>query len=89
MSDPNSNSPEKVSMRSKVRYSSVVVPEDQDTVVFIPACKYGASPEDGSDEDNTFAGFSPSGEFKLTIQNPALLSKFRPGKKFYVDFTEV
>lgn len=46
-----------------------------------------AYPADGSDEDNTFAKFSPSVELKITIANPALVGKFKPGEKFYLDFT--
>ncbi len=44
-------------------------------------------PADGSDEDNTFAKFSPQADFRLTIANPALWDKFKVGYKFYVDFT--
>jgi len=45
-------------------------------------------PEDGSDEDNTFAKFSPSAEFRITVANPALWGKFQVGEKYYVDFTQ-
>lgn len=41
----------------------------------------------GLDEDNTFAKFSPSADFKLTIANPALWEKFKVGDKMYLDFT--
>lgn len=44
-------------------------------------------PADGSDEDNTFAKWSPSVELKITITNPALIGQFKVGEKFYVDFT--
>lgn len=44
-------------------------------------------PTDGSDEDNTYAKFSPSGELTLTIANPSLVGKIEPGQKFYLDFT--
>ncbi len=44
-------------------------------------------PADGSDEDNTYAKFSPAGELSLTIANPALLGVIQPGQKFYLDFT--
>lgn len=44
-------------------------------------------PDDGSDEDNTYAKFSPQAELLLTITNPALIGQFNPGEKFYVDFT--
>lgn len=49
--------------------------------------KDGAYPADGSDEDNTFALFTPSAEMSMTITNPALIGKFAEGQKFYVDFT--
>lgn len=43
--------------------------------------------EDGSDEDNTYAKFSPSAHFTIDIMNPALFGKFEAGQKYYVDFT--
>ena len=46
-------------------------------------------PEDGSDEDNTYAKFSPSGELTLTIANPALIGKIQPGETYYLDFVPV
>lgn len=49
--------------------------------------KSSAYPADGSDEDNTYAHFSPQGELSLTIANPALHGKFKAGEKFYLDFT--
>jgi len=42
----------------------------------------------GESEDNTYARYSPGGAFSLTISNPALAGKFKPGQKFYADFTE-
>lgn len=47
----------------------------------------GFRPADGSDEDNTYAKFSPTGELTLSIANPALLGKIEPGQKFYLDLT--
>ena len=41
----------------------------------------------GESEDNTFARFTPSGSLSLTVNNPDLLGKIKPGQKFYVDFT--
>lgn len=46
-------------------------------------------PDDGSDEDNTYAKFSPSADFRLMVANPALFGQFQPGQKFYVDLTPV
>jgi len=47
----------------------------------------GGYPADGSDEDNSFAKFSPSVSMDFHVANPALFGKFEPGQKFYVDFT--
>lgn len=46
-------------------------------------------PADGSDENNTFAKFSPSVTLDITIANPALIGKFGIGDTFYVDFTKI
>jgi hypothetical protein len=42
-------------------------------------------PADGSDEDNTYAKFSPQADFRLVVANPALHGLFRPGQKYYID----
>lgn len=44
-------------------------------------------PADGSDEDNTYAQFSPGADLSINIANPALWGKFEVGQKYYVDFT--
>lgn len=85
------------SMRAKVYCSQVTRNVAQDgsvqteTVHFRPVSKSGNYPADGADEDNTYAKFSPSGHFELTIANPALLGAFTPDptKRYYVDFTPV
>ena len=58
----------------------------QETLDFraVAAAQY---PADGSDEDNTYAKFSPSASLTIAIANPALLGKFTVGEKYYVDFT--
>lgn len=50
----------------------------------VSASKY---PEDGSDEDNTYAKFSPDARLTITVANPALFDQFKVGDKYYVDFT--
>ena len=45
-------------------------------------------PVDGTDEDNTYARFSPSADFRLSVANPALFGKFKPAQKFYIDMIE-
>src|SRR4051812_47424054 len=46
--------------------------------------KSGSYPADGSDEDNSFARWSPSAQLTIQIQNPGLFDSFRYGQKFYV-----
>lgn len=75
-----------ITMRAKMQVSTVTraVGCDRITCNAVAAKAY---PADGSDEDNTYAKFSPSGELSLTIANPALLGVIEPGQKFYLDFT--
>ena len=80
-------------MRAKVRVGSVF-PYRSDAgetvseqVTFHGVAKSGSYPADGSDEDNTFAKFSPSVSMTFTIANPELFGKYEPGKTYYVDFT--
>lgn len=61
----------------------------QENLTFNAVAKSVAYPADGSDEDNTFAKWSPSAEMKISVLNPALFGQFKVGQKFYVDFTEV
>lgn len=81
-------------MRAKVKVGSVfplMFGENGgkvgETLTFHGVSKSGSYPEDGSDEDNTFAKFSPSVSMTFDVRNPALFDKFRPGDTFYVDFT--
>ena len=54
------------------------------TMHAVAASKY---PEDGSDEDNSYAKFSPGANLTINIANPALFGGFKIGEKYYVDFT--
>lgn len=78
-------------MRAKVRVGSVI-PQLHDgktiseILYFHGVAKSGAYPADGSDENNTFAKFSPSVMFQMQVANPDLFGKFAPGDTFYVDF---
>ncbi len=47
----------------------------------------GKPKEGGGYEDNDYATATPSASLDITIQNPALLGKFKEGQTFYVDFT--
>lgn len=75
-------------MRAKLEVTEVVRHKYGDQLKMTPVCKpsYG---EDGLDENNTYAKFTPSGELTLLVANPALLGQFAPGDVYYVDFTKV
>ncbi|MDE3023506.1 MAG: hypothetical protein KGI54_16930 [Pseudomonadota bacterium] len=76
-------------MRAKMILESVQKFTDGgEKLVFHAVGKAGSYPEDGSDEDNTFARFSPSANLEIYIANPALWGKFKEGEKYYVDFTK-
>lgn len=74
-------------MRAKMEVENVLVTGYGETVQMKPVCSASFGPE-GESEDNTFARYTPAGGLHLTITNPELLGKIRPGMKFYVDFTE-
>lgn len=81
-------------MRAKFVVVSVVQnrashdgPVTQETVSFSAVSKNSAYPEDGADEDNSFARWSPSASLSITIANPNLFGKFKSGDKLYADFT--
>lgn len=75
-------------MRAKMVITEVSLFNESDKIKMIPVCAK-TYPADGGDEDNTFAKFSPSGSAELSIANPALVGQFRPGQRYYVDFTPV
>lgn len=73
-------------MRAKMYITSIEQFLAQETLK-LSAVAAKSYPADGSDEDNTYAKFSPSASLSLTIANPALIGKFKPGEHYYVDFT--
>lgn len=40
-------------------------------------------------EDQRFAQFTPSGEFKMFVDNPAVIETLKKGQFFYIDLTPV
>jgi hypothetical protein len=74
-------------MRAKMQVNKIERFAGQDRITCNAVCRNSAYPADGSDEDNTYAKFSPTGELTLTIANPALVGIIEPGQKFYLDFT--
>jgi hypothetical protein len=74
-------------MRAKMAISHVAVGSGCETWHFYAVCKSDGYPADGSDENNTFANWTPSASLQMTVTNPELLGRFRLGDTFYVDFT--
>ncbi len=77
-----------IAMRAKMRLNSITKYDGSERLSFSAVAKSGSYPEDGSDEDNTFAKFSPDGKLEILVNNPALIGKFQVGEKYYVDFTK-
>lgn len=75
-------------MRAKLRLHHVDRRYEGFETLHFHAVAASRYPEDGSDENNTYAKFSPSAVLQLTVANPALLGKFSEGEEFYVDFTK-
>jgi hypothetical protein len=79
-----------VTMRAKMRVASATKygdPVTQVNLTFSAVSRSEGYPADGTDEDNTFAKYTPNASLQMSIQNPMLLDKFEEGQKFYVDFT--
>jgi hypothetical protein len=76
-------------MRAKLRVSNVAKAGADTEVINFHAVTASQYPEDGSDENNTYAKYSPSASLEIFIANPALAGKFAVGDEFYVDFTKV
>ena len=74
-------------MRAKFKVVDVDKRDGCEILKFSAVYKDGAYPADGTDEDNTFAKWTPQAECAMTVNNPALFGQFIIGDKFYVDFT--
>jgi len=76
-------------MRAKMKINRIDKQyEGQETLHLSAVARSDRYPDDGSDENNTYAKFSPSGALSLTVANPALLGKFSEGEEYYLDFTK-
>lgn len=74
-------------MRAKMVVRSIDKSGNMERLMMGAVYKSGAYPADGTDEDNSFALWTPQADLSMTITNPALHGKFTVGDKFYVDFT--
>lgn len=84
-----SDVPPPVAMRAKMRLNSVNGEyQGYEALSFSAVAKSEPYGDDGYDENNTYAKFSPSGSLSLTVANPNLLGKFKAGEEYYLDFTK-
>lgn len=49
--------------------------------------RFSAVYDDGIPENQRYAKYTPSGELRIQVDNPAV--SFEPGKAYYLDFTPV
>ena len=75
-------------MRAKLKVTAVDANEYNEKIQMTAVCKDDDYGEDGLDENNTFATFTPTADLTMQVTNPSLLGKIKPGQFFYVDFTE-
>jgi len=68
--------------RAKFRCTSVTDYGAYKAVQLNAVCK------DGTMENDTFSKYTPTGEIKMNIDNPAAAVVFKPGAEYYVDFSE-
>ena len=55
---------------------------------FTAVSKSTTYPEDGTDENNTYALYTPTAELTMKVNNPELFGQFNPGEEYYLDFTK-
>lgn len=75
-------------MRAKMEVSNIVAGVNSETLHFRAVSKSEAYPEDGADENNTYAMWTPTADLQMQVNNPALLGKFEIGEEYYLDFTK-
>lgn len=49
--------------------------------------RFQAAYDASTPEDQRYAKYTPSGELRITVDNPAVV--FEPGRQYYLDFTPV
>ena len=77
-----------IAMRAKMKIARIEKHSETHETLHFHAVAASQYPSDGSDENNTYAKFSPSGRLELTVANPALIGQFAEGEEYYLDFTK-
>lgn len=74
-------------MRAKMRVHKVEKNHPNNESLHFNAVSASGYPNDGTDENNTYAKWTPTASLSMSITNPALFDKFAEGDVFYVDFS--
>lgn len=75
-------------MRAKMVIDTVTLTEHNEILKMRAVAKKDGYPSTGVDEDNSFAKWTPAATLEMMITNGDLFGKFKPGDKFYLDFTK-
>jgi len=76
-------------MRAKMKITAVDTQyEGQENITFHAVTPNEAYPADGTDENNTYARWTPCAVLNITIQNPNLFGKLKVDCEYYLDFTK-
>lgn len=76
-----------MNMRAKFQVSKVEKNDGFESLTFFAVTDSEFGPN-GENDDNTYARWTPNGDLKMNITNPALLGKYKVGEKYYLDFTK-
>lgn len=72
-------------VRAKVEHTAITINHNG----YASQLKFSTVYDQNTPEDKRFQKATPWGEIVMNVDNPAALAFFKPGKKYYVDFTEV
>lgn len=73
-----------MNVRAKFRVDSVVSYEGEAKTVNLRAIN-----DNSTEENRRFTKYTPYGKAEVTIDNPAIIGEFWPGREFYLDFVPV
>lgn len=62
--------------------------KDTNATITLGAVYEGSSEKQAASENAIFGKYTPWGEVKMGIKNPAAAAFFTPWKKYYITFTE-
>jgi len=76
-------------MRAKMYVEKVTNYNGEANQEFFLRCVTG-KPFDaqGISEDNSFSKYTPDGDMRIRVTNPALVNALKPGENYYIDFTK-